>query len=100
MFGEEGESSGAGRTSDAGRLISRSIGQSIGRSIVVAINAGDQSTRIDFQLPGLAGHAAEQLSWPGRGWTSTFAPRKLQGETVEVELEAREGILIAVAPIR
>ena len=104
MFGEEGEGSGAGRTSDGGRLISRSIGQSIGRSIgrsiVVAINAGDQSTRIDFQLPGLAGHAAEQLSWPGRGWTSTFAPRKLQGETVEVELEAREGILIAVAPIR
>src|SRR5450759_4833734 len=49
MFGEEGESSGAGRTSDGGRLISRSIGHSIGRSIVVVINAGDQSTRIDFQ---------------------------------------------------
>jgi glycosidase len=92
MFGEERESSGAGRTSDGDRPI--------GRSIVVAINAGDQPELIGFQLPELTGYLAEELSWPGREWTTTFAPRKLQGETVEVELGAREGIAIAVAPIR
>ena len=92
MFGEEGEGSGAGRTSDGGRPFDRSI--------VVAINAGDQPERIGVRLPGLTGYLAEQLSWPGREWTTKFAPRKLQGETVEVELGAREGIAIAVAPIR
>ena len=70
---------------------------SMGRSVVVAINAGDQSTRFGFQVPGLTGCRAEQLSWPGRGWTSMFAPQRL-GETVEVELGAREGIVIAVEP--
>ena len=69
----------------------------IGRSVVVAINAGDQPTRFRFQAPGLTGCRAEQLSWPGRGWTSTFAPQRL-GETVELELAAREGLVIAVEP--
>jgi glycosidase len=96
MFGEEGEGSGAGRTSDGGRPFDRSIG----RSIVVAVNAGDQPTRMVISVPEVAGHAAEQVSWPGRGWTSTFAPKKLEDGTVEVELGAREGIAIAVSPIR
>ncbi|HEY5487146.1 MAG TPA: glycoside hydrolase family 13 protein [Candidatus Limnocylindrales bacterium] len=96
MFGEEGEGSGAGRPSAGGRPFDRPIG----RSVVVAINAGDQPTRIGIHVPELAGCLAEQLSWPGRGWSSAFAPRMLQGETVEVELGAREGIVIGVAPSR
>jgi neopullulanase len=96
MFGEEGQGSSVGRTSAGGRSFVRSFG----RSVVVAINAGDQPTRFGFQVPGLAGSLAEQLSWPGRGWSSTFASRKLEGGTVEVELGAREGIAIAFEPSR
>jgi neopullulanase len=88
-----------GRTAVFG-MFGRAAGHQIGRSIVVAVNAGDQPARVVFQVPPLAGYLAEQLSWPGRGWTSTFAPRKLEGETVDMELEAREGIVIAVEPGR
>jgi len=70
-----------------------------GSSIVVAINAGDQSTRVGFRVHELAGCAAEQVSWPGREWTTAFAPRDLHDGTLELELEAREGIVIAVEPV-
>jgi neopullulanase len=94
LFGEEGEGSGAGRTPAGGRPFDRPTG----RSLVVAVNSGDRPTRICIHLPELAGCLAEQLSWPGRGWSSTFAPSKLEGGSIEVELGAREGIVIAVAP--
>jgi cyclomaltodextrinase len=70
-----------------------------GRSILVAVNAGDGPARLSIDHPGLAGHLAEQVSWPGRGWGTTFAPRLLERGPLLVELEAREGVAIQAASI-
>ena len=69
---------------------------SAGRSILVAVNAGDRPARLQFQVPGQAGCLAEQVSWSGRGWGTTFASRSLERGTLEVELEAREGVVIEI----
>jgi hypothetical protein len=69
------------------------------RSIVVAVNAGEEPATLSIEHPGLAGHMAEQVSWPGRGWATTFAPRLLERGPLVVELEAREGVAIAAASI-
>jgi neopullulanase len=74
------------------------IGDSAGRAIVVVANAGDAPARLDFQLSGQAGHLVEQVSWPGRGWGTTFAPRRLERGTLVVEVEAREGVVLGVDP--
>ncbi|MFI5259894.1 MAG: alpha-amylase family glycosyl hydrolase, partial [Candidatus Limnocylindrales bacterium] len=68
-----------------------------GRSIVIAVNAGDRPAHLGFEHPGLAGHHAEQVSWPGRGWVTTFASRSLERGALEVELQAREGVVIEAA---
>jgi neopullulanase len=68
------------------------------RSIVVAVNSGDAPARLSFQLPGPAGHLVDQVSWPGRGWGTTFAPRPLERGTLVVEIEAREGVVLGVDP--
>ena len=70
-----------------------------GRFILVAVNAGDGPARLSIEHPGLAGHRAEQVSWPGRGWGTTFAPRLLERGPLVVELEAREGVAIEAASI-
>jgi neopullulanase len=69
-----------------------------GRSIVVVANAGDAPARLVFQLSGQAGPLVEQVSWPGRGWGTTFAPRRLERGTLVVEVEAREGVVLGVDP--
>ncbi len=65
-----------------------------GKSLVIAVNAGDGPVRLGFEHPGLAGHRARQVSWPGRGWSSAFASGLLERGALEVELEAREGVVI------
>ncbi|MGA3031132.1 MAG: alpha-amylase family glycosyl hydrolase [Candidatus Limnocylindrales bacterium] len=69
-----------------------------GRSIVVAMNAGGGPARLNFEHPGLAGRLAQQVSWPGRGWSTAFASRLLETGALEVELEAREGVVIEAVP--
>ena len=70
-----------------------------GRSILIAVNVGDGPARLSIEHPGPAGHLAEQVSWPGREWGTTFAPRLLESGPLEVELEAREGVAIQAASI-
>ena len=70
-----------------------------GPSILVAVNAGDAPAQLSIEHPGPAGHLAEQVSWPGREWGTTFAPRLLESGPLEVELEAREGVAIQAASI-
>jgi cyclomaltodextrinase len=89
------QSSGGGPSGGAGGSVG---GRSIGRSIVVAINAGDEPARLAVDLPGLAGFAAKQVSWSGREWGTTFAPGSLEKGTLAVDLQAREGVVIAVEP--
>jgi hypothetical protein len=69
-----------------------------GKSIVVAMNAGGGPARLNFEHPGLAGRLAQQVSWPGRGWSTAFASRLLETGALEVELEAREGVVIEAVP--
>jgi cyclomaltodextrinase len=67
-------------------------------TMVVVANAGDSPARLEFGLPGPAGGSVEQVSWGGRGWRSTFAPRPLERGTLVVEIEAREGMVLGVHP--
>ena len=69
-----------------------------GRSIVVVINAADVPIRVRFQLAGTTGRRVEQVSWPGRDWSSTFVPTTLLGETLEVGMAAREGVVLRAGP--
>jgi neopullulanase len=70
------------------------------RSIICAINAGDQPARLELELPDLAGCGVAQVSWPGDRWGTTFAPRNLEAGTLVVEIEAREGLVLGVGPAR
>jgi cyclomaltodextrinase / maltogenic alpha-amylase / neopullulanase len=70
------------------------------RSIIVAINAGDQPARLELELPDLAGRRVAQVSWPGDRWGTTFAPRTLEAATLVVAIEAREGLILGVGPAR
>ena len=67
-------------------------------SMVVVVNAGDSPSRLTFQLPEPTSGSVEQVSWSGREWRSTFAPRPLERGTLEVEVEAREGMVLGVHP--
>jgi neopullulanase len=67
-----------------------------GRSILVAVNAGDRPARLEFQVSGPADHPIEQVSWHGREWRTTFAARPLERGTLVVEIEAREGVVLGV----
>jgi neopullulanase len=69
-----------------------------GRSILVAVNAGDGPVRLEFQVSGPAGYPIEQVSWHGREWRTTFAARPLERGTLVVEIEAREGVVLGVDP--
>ena len=67
------------------------------QSIVVAINAANVPVLLTIERPDLAGHRAEQVSWPGRDWVTAFAPRLLDEGPLVVELAAREGVAVRVA---
>ncbi len=69
-----------------------------GGALLIAVNAGYTPAKLSFRLSEQAGYLAEQVSWPGREWGTTFATRSLEGGTLEVELEAREGVAMAIAP--
>jgi glycosidase len=69
-----------------------------GPSMVVVVNAGDTPARLELDLPGSAGSRVEQVSWSGRGWGTTFAPRSLQNVSLEVQVAAREGVALEVVP--
>jgi glycosidase len=69
-----------------------------GRSIVVAVNAGDAPEQIGVELSGPAGAMVSQVSWRGREWQTTFASRPLERGTLVVEIEAREGVVLGVSP--
>jgi neopullulanase len=67
-------------------------------SIVVAVNVAAVPNRIRLRLPGHAGFRVEQVSWPGNEWTATFAPTTLRQETLEIAVEAREGVVLKAGP--
>ena len=67
-------------------------------SMVVVVNAGDSPARLGFELPGPASGSVEQVSWAGREWRSTFAPRPIERGTLVVDVEAREGVVLEVHP--
>ena len=70
------------------------------RSIIVAINAGDQPARLELELPDLAGRRVAQVNWPGDQWGTTFAPRSVEAGRLVVEIEAREGLVLRVGRAR
>ena len=72
---------------------------SAGRAIVVIVNAGDVPARLNVEIPEPVGRFAEQVSWSGREWRTTFEGRSLDTGALEVELAAREGVVVAVAPL-
>ena len=76
-----------------------SFGEVPARAIIIAINADDMPVRLTVRAPHLTGCHLEQVSWPGRKWGSTFAPRLLPGEAFDVELDAREGVVIKAASV-
>ena len=96
MFDREGSDSGGRET---GASLPSDVPASGGRSIVVAVNAGDTHARLSLEIPELAGHLIEQVSWSGRDWGSSFAPNSLGAGPLEVELEAREGLVVEAAPL-
>ena len=98
--GVEGESSRDAGGSDVGRPdTGGSVGSSpVGRSIVVVVNTADMPNGIRIQVPRLAGYSVEQVSWPGNEWTTTFDPIALQTETLEIEMQAREGVVLEARP--
>ena len=67
-----------------------------GRSMAIAVNAGDVRVRLRLQLRDPAEGLARQVSWPGCEWGTTFASGSLERGTLEVELEAREGVVMEV----
>ena len=69
-----------------------------GESILVAVNAGGVPARLTIERADLTGSRAEQVSWPGREWRTTFAPRLLGEGPLVVDVEAREGVAVRVAP--
>ena len=105
MFEVEG-SVGGGPTGTAGLAVGGrptveaglSVEGSGGRSIVVAVNAGDVPVRLGFQLPESAGGLARQVSWHGREWHTEMASRPLERGTLVVDIEAREGVVLGVDP--
>jgi neopullulanase len=68
-------------------------------SIVVAVNAGNEPTRLTIERPGPAGDRLEQVSWPGRDWGTTFAPRLIDGGPLVIEVGPREGVVIQAVSI-
>ncbi|MGA2513324.1 MAG: glycoside hydrolase family 13 protein [Candidatus Limnocylindrales bacterium] len=93
MF-DRGSSSGRRRV-DGGRS---DVQLSASRSIIVAVNAGDTPVRFDLEIPELAGHRAEQVSWPGLEWRTTFLPMSPGTGVLPVQLASREGVVIEAAP--
>ena len=65
------------------------------RSLLVALNAGDQSARLKAPLPGNV--TAKQVSWPGCEPRSIVAPRHRAG-ALELDIQAREGTIIELVP--
>ena len=86
---EDGQSVGGGSAPSEGL-------SGAGRSIVVVANAGDSAEQLSFQVSGPAGSRVSQVSWKGREWKTTFAPRPLERGTLVVEIEAREGVVLGV----
>jgi cyclomaltodextrinase len=73
---------------------------SIGRSIVVALNAGDEPARLDVNVADLAGATAKQVTWSGLEWGTVFAFGSLETGTLAIDLRAREGVAIELVPAR
>jgi cyclomaltodextrinase / maltogenic alpha-amylase / neopullulanase len=106
--GTEGEGSSGARGSDGagadpgrpgvGRPAGRRAAGSAAQSIIIVVNAADSPDRIRLGLPDLSGRRLEQVSWPGCEWTATFAPTTLREETLEIALEAREGVVLRAGP--
>jgi cyclomaltodextrinase / maltogenic alpha-amylase / neopullulanase len=74
--------------------------EDLDRSIIVAINAGDQPARLELELPDLTGLPVAQVTWPGDRWGTRFAPRKVKAGALTIEIEAREGLILGVGASR
>ena len=70
------------------------------RSIIVAVNAGEQPARLELDLPELSGGSVEQVSWPGARWESTFETRTVEAGSFAIEVAAREGLVLGVGSVR
>jgi cyclomaltodextrinase len=68
------------------------------RSIIIAINTGDQPARLELDLPGRAGLSVTQVGWPGNRWRTAFESRTLEAGRLVLEIEAREGLVLGVGP--
>jgi neopullulanase len=68
------------------------------RSIIVAVNAGDRPAQLVLDLPGLAGCLQAQVGWPGGQWGTKLTPQMIDGGTLVLEVEAREGVVLGVGP--
>jgi len=68
------------------------------RAIIVAVNAGDTPTQLVLDLPGLAGCLQAQVGWPGGQWGTKLTPQMIDGGTLVLEVEAREGVVLGVGP--
>jgi cyclomaltodextrinase / maltogenic alpha-amylase / neopullulanase len=64
------------------------------QAVIVAVNSGDVPARLTVEVPAFAGCTAEQLRWPGLDWRTSFAPRRLKSGIFEVDVDAREGVVI------
>src|SRR5664279_1800631 len=69
------------------------------RSIIVAVNAGEQPARLELDLPELSGGSVEQVSWPGARWESTFETRTVEAGSFAIEVAAREGLVLGVGSV-
>jgi cyclomaltodextrinase len=71
-----------------------------GISIVVAVNAGRDQATLPIPVTGLTGFKSEPVSWNGSEWTMPLASTVIQGDTLELLVPAREGVVLRVAPVR
>jgi neopullulanase len=69
-----------------------------GRSIVVAINAGDAPTWLSIPISGWQGSAAKPIGWSGNDWRVEMRPGPLRGAALELRLPGRQGAIVEIAP--
>lgn len=80
----------------SGRALAYLLSEADGPSVMVAANAGRAPISLAVEMP--SAFRLEQISWPGCEWSSRLAPRTVRGEPLELQLAAREGLLVRCSP--
>jgi len=82
------------------RLVGEDDGAgSAARSILVAVNGGERQATLRVSLPEHTPLHARPLTWPGNGWLLPALPEAVTG-TLTLELAARQGAVVELAPAR